>query len=662
VHGGSALQALNRTLGIGILIWGGLLQGVLFSFNYDTEVPPVYQRYYARKYPSPAVSKDRYPNLYMAALSRLRNDDPKGATALLRGAQAIPLVDRYGRYVELVSAIQSGRQYQAKSLEREISSGQQGEFLSQLSKIELIDYDLRHHNPTAAQDRISELGTIPPHSEIEEKLLYFKVNVGIDTKNEFETLQAYRQLIATYPESDIHQYLLGTIRRRFAKDYRLSLILDSGPLRSAYIFNLSEAGRYRDLIAFVEEIFPQHAEFGTDLPAVLKTTAHAYLQTGNREKARQMLFLLLQEPQLPDELMTYALSYHSMLTLDIGTPHYNEAYAIRGLQMVINQYPKSPYVPMALYTLGHHFMHSRDTASYDQIVQKFKAGYGNSPYFKRLMWEQDNPKREGIPISYPASVILAQPKLPRPLDPITQKYDALYQMGLGQLAIREIEYLNGRDNGTESLRLAHIRLLLKTGQFAKAMAQIDFYFGGVDGTMRQLPPSAIRLAYPQIYWNEIVKQCKLVHLDPYYALAVIREDSQFEYQDIQMGDSTHLLNIKTPILKEIAQRLGDQWSPRKEFMTPERSIRYGVYYLAWLRDQFDGNLFATTLAYATNPELTVQFIRTETNINHRAIALLDRIPYPEVQHYVQNVLDSYVIYSALYPSPIPIKSKAWKSL
>ncbi|NBV83885.1 hypothetical protein EBR57_07185 [bacterium] len=54
-----------------------------------------------------------------------------------------------------------------------------------------------------------------------------------------------------------------------------------------------------------------------------------------------------------------------------------------------------------------------------------------------------------------------------------------------------------------------------------------------------------------------------------------------------------------------------------------------------------------------------ELIHKSNPLNHGAVALMKTIPYPETRDYIQRVLDSYVIYSLLYPNP-SIKFKPWK--
>ncbi|NBV43029.1 lytic transglycosylase domain-containing protein, partial [bacterium] len=154
-------------------------------------------------------------------------------------------------------------------------------------------------------------------------------------------------------------------------------------------------------------------------------------------------------------------------------------------------------------------------------------------------------------------------------------------------------------------------------------------------------------------------ECAKYNLDPFFALAIMREDSRFDTGSLQLWDNSGLFRIKTPVLKDISTRVGETWSAGPQFMTPERTIKYGVFYLNWLRENFDGNLIHTILAYGTDPTSAAAIVRESRGNNQSAIAFMDRIPYSDTRQYIQRVIDSYIIYSVVYAGTAETRFKAW---
>jgi|GEM_PF-2797294 len=690
----------------------------VFAFNYEREVGGFFQKYY--NWDPTIYDYSQYPNPYIGALTRLRVNDFQGATRWAASGAPNATVGMYAKYIAFVSAMRAKDMKRAKGIESQLLAFDNA-FMNQMVALEWVEYELNKKNYDSAKDRISALGRLDRPSEADERLLSLKVKKGVDSISIIEAVTGYRELRAYYPESDRSGLLLDTMRRRFGVDFRLEELLNTPELRSAYCDHLFEARQYRTLIQFAELTFPRRFDFGDRWPYILREVGIAYMELGQFEKARSTFFILYTIPNIDPALYAEALTYHSVLVTGSGTPFYDDGTSTKALQSVTNDTPLLPIAPRAFYELSRFFMNENQLDELSKVLRQFRRFYNETePYLLRISWEQQirkindtvgleyavldsrfktligNPvisrsmlgwlqsrfrsarKTDTVPItvirgfrtvplSYHAAWALkewggtdayAQSKAKLLNDPVTLKYDALFQMGLGELAMREIEYMSQR-RPSEILKYNRIRMLLKMQRFGRAIEQAKVELGTPGADLYRIPPGWIDMLYPQVYWDQIQKECKKYDLDPYFVLAILREDSRFEYGEIQTRDTTRLFKIKSSTLKDVSIRLGDPWTEQKEFMTPERAIRYAVFYIAWLRDNFDNNLLYTTMAYGTNPELAAQLIHKSNPLNHGAVALMKTIPYPETRDYIQRVLDSYVIYSLLYPNP-SIKFKPWK--
>lgn len=699
-------------------IWAIILVAPLCAFNYEREVGGFYQKYYNWE---PSIYDDtQFPNAYIGALTRLRVNDYAGAARWARNGIPNPNVAAYANYIAFVAALKAKDQSRIRPLEAQLLALDRP-FMTQLVALEWVDSDLARKDFGSAEDRIIHLGEVPKPSEVEEKLLSLKVKKGLDSRTVIDTVTAYRQLRARYPNSDRSGELLDSMRRRFSIDFRLEELLNSPDLRSAYCMNLFEERQYKTLINYAEIAFPRRFDFGPNWPTILRQVGIAYIELGHSEKARETFFILSQIYSIDPALMAEATTYHSLLVNGSGTPFYDDTSATKALQSVVNDWPLVAIAPRAFYALSQFFLNDDHADELSKVLRRFRRFYNDTePYLLRISWEQQmhrinaienldvktldarfkvitgspsisqsmlswlqsrfKSSRKGaseslsivqgfrtVPLSYQAAWALKEwgsvnanesAQAAHLNDPMTRKYDLLFQMGLGELALREIEH-ESVNKKSEMVNYNHIRLLLKTKQFGRALEQARSDLG-VDGAdLYRIPPGWIDMLYPQVYWEQIQKNCLKYDLDPYFVLAILREDSRFEYGDIQTRDTTRLFKIKSSVLKDISIRLGDPWTDRKEFMTPDRVIRYAVFYIAWLRDNFDDNLLYTITAYGTDPEMATQLIHGSKNINHSAIALMKAIPYPETREYVQHVLDSYVIYSLIYPNST-LKIKPWK--
>jgi soluble lytic murein transglycosylase len=701
---------------VGIL--ATILAVPLWAFNFEREVGGYYQKYYNW---DPSIFDDtQFPNPYIGALTRLRVNDYSGAARWARNGIPNPNVAPYANYIAFVAALKAKDQSRIRPLESKLLA-LDNPFITQLVALEWVDSDLLRKDFGSAEERIRMLGDVPKPSEVEEKLLILKVKKGLESRTVIDTVTAYRQLRALYPDSDRSGDLLDTMRRRFSIDFRLEELLNTPELRSAYCMNLFDARQYKTLIGYTERVFPRRFDFGANWPTVLRQVGIAYMELGHIEKARETFFILSQISGIDPRMMAEATTFHSILVRGSGTPFYDDSLSTKALQAVVNDLPLSPIAPRAFYALSQFFLNENRSDDLAKVLRRFRRFYNETePYLLRISWEQQihrineienlnvkaldsrfkviigspaisqsmlswlqsrfQSSRKGgsgatsivegfrtVPLSYQAAWALKEwgsvnanesAQVIHLNDPMTRKYDLLFQMGLGELALREIEH-QSVNKKSEMVNYNHIRLLLKMKQFGRGIEQARSDLGMAGTDLYRIPPGWIDMLYPQVYWDEIQKNCRKYDLDPYFVLAILREDSRFEYGDIQTRDTSHLFKIKSTVLKDVSIRLGDPWTDRKEFMTPDRAIRYAVFYIAWLRDNFDDNLLYTITAYGTDPEMATQLIRGSKNNNHSAIALMNAIPYPETRAYIQNVLDSYVIYSLIYPNNT-IKFKRWK--
>lgn len=705
------------------LFWSAIVAGLClwpsssFGFNYEREVPLFFQQYY--RWEPQVLEQTGFPNPYIGAMTRLRVDDYRGAIKLADTTPPASVVE-YSNYITFVGLVKSGNAARSREIEQTLEN-KENLFLTQLLPLEWIDYLLSRRKNSEASLR---MGNLPPPtvpSEADERLLRLQITQGIIARDVVKTVAAYQKLVSRYPLSDKSNELLETMRRVFGADFRLEEILNTPELRSSYSLALFNDRQYKTLTRFADTALHRRYDFGEAWKYVLRAFAISYMKIGQFEKSRQTFFILIQLPEVDSVMKGEAIVFHSQLLMGAGTPFYDEAYAVRELQSVVNQFPISAYSPKLFYELGRFFLKGNQTNELNQVLRQFRRYYDDSqPYLVRLDWEKQlqrvnnqganndrvvldgqfayllgtsqlassitswtgsrfKSKKPGrtvngisamvvnAPLSYQAIWALKEWQNGRAdlaarrqlqTHPTTQKYMWMFDAGLGQLALREIDFLTATQT-SPILDYNRGRLLLKMGQFDLALEEFEHALGGSTDTLYRIPPGWIDVLYPQVYWNQIVTACRRYQLDPYFVLAILREDSRFERGEIQTRDSTNLFKIKTSVLKDVSARLSDSWSPRPEFMTTERSIKYAVFYLAWLRDNFDNNLLHTIMAYGTDPEVAAGIIHGSKNINRNAIALIERVPYPETRMYIQRVVDSYAIYSLVYPDS-SIKFKPWK--
>ena len=704
-----------RIISVGGIVLG--LTSALLGFDYDREVGDDVKAYYQWHAADATVRSSSNP--YMAALNSLRLMRPPSGVMLSRNVtRSSPSLAPYENYVRLVLALQAGRVAEATAISPLVFDGATTSFITQRGAMEWARYYVSKRRFGEAKDILKTLQIqpgLPPIKEVLETM----VALSIDDRDAPKAIQHYQQLISLYPESDLDQHVLDRIRRQFGYSGDIVELLNTPDLRADYVHNLYRSGNYRNLTQYYLTAEAQRAEFGPKRPRVLSEVALSFIELSQLKKARDRLFVMAQIPGLTPDEEALAKTFHSKLVIDSGDPSFGADYAANTLRSVIFM-GKTATMPMAFYTYAQ-LMTSANQPDAVADAQAYVLRYipESDPYILKSSWDRQRLRSAGgqatefpqlerrlksvlksqeivgavfrwldsrftssdkvsrpaavmvggyrsVPLSYHAIWALrdwgsveknatARASLDRHPDVV--KYTQMVSMGLGQMALDEIDYRLIRQP-SDSLKYARLTVLLKMGRFGKALAQVKRDQGGQGTSFYPIPAGWIDKVYPKVYWGFIVSECQKYKLDPYFVLAILREDSAFEAHDIQTKDTTHLFRIKDDTIKQISVRFGE-WGGDPVSLPPEKIIKYGVYYIAWLRDNFDNNLLYTIMAYGTNPELAAQLIHGSSGLNHDAFDLMAAIPYPETRDYVQRVLDTYVIYSLIYPDP-SISFKRWK--
>jgi soluble lytic murein transglycosylase len=112
--------------------------------------------------------------------------------------------------------------------------------------------------------------------------------------------------------------------------------------------------------------------------------------------------------------------------------------------------------------------------------------------------------------------------------------------------------------------------------------------------------------------------------------AVIYEESKFEDQTSSAG-ARGLMQITPDTADTIETLSGGETFVYDDLADPDLNIRYGTFYLAYLRDKYDGDVVAALAAYNAG----------EGNADAwgGAKMKIDDIEFPETYDYVKDVLE-----------------------
>jgi soluble lytic murein transglycosylase len=155
-----------------------------------------------------------------------------------------------------------------------------------------------------------------------------------------------------------------------------------------------------------------------------------------------------------------------------------------------------------------------------------------------------------------------------------------------------------------------------------------------------------RLYYPYHYRAAIESNALRHNLDPLLVAAVIRVESKFRPDAVSRKGAVGLMQVMPATAEWIAERVGiGDFSPDM-LLDPEVNIRFGTWYLANLRDEFNGDLAVMIAAYNGGRGHVSRWL--EEGAWDGSYAGRSSIPFSETRIFLYRVWTTYTRYRRLY--------------
>lgn len=152
-----------------------------------------------------------------------------------------------------------------------------------------------------------------------------------------------------------------------------------------------------------------------------------------------------------------------------------------------------------------------------------------------------------------------------------------------------------------------------------------------------------RLAYPKAWDGRVRVEAKGAGVEPELVWAVMRRESAFYPPAVSHSGAQGLMQVMPTTWDWIAELLEEP--PADPYVVPA-NIRYGVHYLGWLRNYFDGDLELMIASY-NRGQGYVRRLFEGPEVQGDKAELYRRIDAFETREYLQNVMLTYRLYQAL---------------
>ena len=304
-------------------------------------------------------------------------------------------------------------------------------------------------------------------------------------------------------------------------------------------------------------------------------------------------------------------------------------------------YPRSNYNRSGLYwsARGHEKLGNRDRA---QELFRLVADVGVTDLYRRhalqrLTSGSSTSDRDEIP-----------PTEPWPTDGVLSRADRLYQLGLDQAALLELDGILDRADHRAAQAL-RARILAAQGQRRQSIIALRQAFP-VLGTPHQglAPLEARRLYYPLDFQEVIEEHSRNRRLPSHLVFGMIRQESAFDATARSWAGAQGLMQIMPATGREQARRLGLSYS-HERLSDPEFSIQLGTSYFQQVLDMFSGDEVLALAGYNAGP-YRIKRLWRQAGSNAEIDQFLEQLSFSETRNYVKRVLLYSDSYRLLYDS------------
>ncbi len=152
--------------------------------------------------------------------------------------------------------------------------------------------------------------------------------------------------------------------------------------------------------------------------------------------------------------------------------------------------------------------------------------------------------------------------------------------------------------------------------------------------------------YPMTYAPEIRAAAAEFSLDPAYVASVVLAESSFDAEAVSSVGAIGLMQIMPATGEWIAGKLEDEPFDVQRLYQPEVNLRYGCWYLRFLLDRYDEDMYTASTAYHQGQGRVDQWL--EDPQYSQDGRTLTAISSAVTDTYVNRIMESYANYQELY--------------
>ena len=152
-------------------------------------------------------------------------------------------------------------------------------------------------------------------------------------------------------------------------------------------------------------------------------------------------------------------------------------------------------------------------------------------------------------------------------------------------------------------------------------------------------------AFPRPYWIDVQNFSKNAGIDPYLALAIMREESLYQADVVSPASARGLMQLMPYTGKRVAKIIGLKLRDEKDLFNPKINIQLGTSYLGQISKRF-GEVIQIAGSYNAGPGRMKEWLKRfpDRDLDE----FVESIPYIETRNYVKRVFRTHQLYKAIY--------------
>jgi len=158
-----------------------------------------------------------------------------------------------------------------------------------------------------------------------------------------------------------------------------------------------------------------------------------------------------------------------------------------------------------------------------------------------------------------------------------------------------------------------------------------------------------RLSYVVGYVPAVVDESRAHEVDPWWVLALIRQESRFDANAVSPVGALGLMQVMPATGREIAEAIGWSGFDPSRLLDPVVALHFGAYYLGRQLERFETFWPAALAAYNGGPPAVARWWEFPERTLDPEL-WIDRIPYRETRNYVKKVVAQHARYRDLHGS------------